>query len=311
MTDPFAIAQTLIDFAVDAGKGKVGLIVLCGSHAKGTASASSDLDLYFVPDDTATCEAVSRSFVLDGLPYDLWGPGWPFLEAIANAESQNRPWAVSASLIADTRVLWHRSQEDLERFNGLKAHIAELCLPESRPRMIQKALAEAPQMAFQLSQMRRAAKAGDTVGLRASGWKLVFRAVNALALLNQTYFHKGWGANHAEILALETRPTSLDELLAGILTPVSDEGILRSGERLDEAVRSLALEAHDTQIKQPVPADAFMGIHPFVWEYRSKIRAACDREDRIAAAAAAFQLEEEIAALMYRIEEGVYPSQLH
>ena len=311
MTDPFAVAQALVDFAIDAGQGKVGLVVLCGSHAKGTAKATSDLDLYFVPDDAATREAVSRSFVLDGLPYDLWGPGWPFLEAIANADSPNRPWAVSASLIADTKILWHRSKEDLDRFVGLKDRIGELCRPESRPQMIQKALAEAPQMAFQLEQMRRAATLDDTAGLKTAGWKLVFRAANALALMNQTYFHKGWGGNHHEILALACRPEGLEGLLNGILQPRSTEELVQCAEELSDGVRTLLLEVQASLAEPASPDEVFDGIYAFVWEYRTKILTACDRGDRIAASAAAFQLEEEVAAMMYRVVGGVYPTQIH
>ena len=306
MIDPFAVAQALVDFAIDAGKGKIGLVVLCGSYAKGTASASSDLDLYFVPDDAAARKAVSRSFVLGGLPYDLWGPGWPLLEAIANAESPNRPWAVSASLIADTQILWHRSKEDLDRFNGLKTRIDELCQPGSQKLMVEKALVEIPDTVFQLGQMKRAAILNDSKGLRVAGWKLVFRAANALALMNQTYFHKGWGANHKEILALEARPQGFEDLLSSILQPTSDEAILQSAERLSEAVRMLLVEAQ-AEVADPSPAaDVFADVYPFVWEYRTKIQTACDRGDRIAAAAAAIQLQEEIASMMNKVAAGFY-----
>jgi len=136
MPDVFKIAEILVSHAVRAHKDEVAIIAYCGSYAKGTASPTSDLDVYYIPDE-GKAKSLSSQFIIDGLPYDFWAVPWKFAEDIANARSR-RPWAVAASLIADTKVLYHRSQEDLDRFNALKARIKELTRPESRKIMVER-----------------------------------------------------------------------------------------------------------------------------------------------------------------------------
>ena len=124
MTDVFKIADILVSHAVRVHGDEIALIVYLGSYATGTAKSTSDLDIYYVPDD-GKAESLSTTFVIGGLPFEFESMPWKVLENIANAKSRNH-WAVSASQIADAKVLYHRSDADLERFNALKARIAEL-----------------------------------------------------------------------------------------------------------------------------------------------------------------------------------------
>ena len=148
MSDVFKIAEILISHAVRAHKDEVAIIAYYGSHARGLASPTSDLDIFYIPDEGKAGSLCSQ-FIIDGLPYDFWPVSWKFAEDIANARSE-RPWAVAASLIADAKVLYHRSQQDLTRFNALKARIAELTRPESRRIMVERALDEFKNTLFQL-----------------------------------------------------------------------------------------------------------------------------------------------------------------
>ena len=106
MPDVLRVAEILVSHAVRVHGEDVAIIACYGSRAKGTASASSDLDIFYIPDD-GKAGALSSQFVLDGLPYDFWPVSWGLAEAIADARS-SRPWAVSASLIADAKVLHQR-----------------------------------------------------------------------------------------------------------------------------------------------------------------------------------------------------------
>ncbi len=92
-------------------------------------------------DSKGKADSLSSQFIIDGLPYDFWGVPWELAEDIANAKSA-RPWAVAASLIADAKVLYHRSLQDLDRFHAMQARIAELTEPSSRATMVANALGE-------------------------------------------------------------------------------------------------------------------------------------------------------------------------
>jgi hypothetical protein len=304
MADVFEIAEILISHAERVHGEEVAIVAYCGSYAKGQASSTSDLDIYYIPDD-GKAEALSSQFVLDGLPYDFWAVSWGFAEAIANAKS-SRPWAVSASLIADTKVLYHRSQEDLDRFNALKARIAQLTKPESRGIMVERALDAFKTTLFQLGQMRLAATSGDTAGLHWAGWKFANNAVNCLALINQAYFTKGWGANLSQVLEMRHKPPDLEEMLRGIMLPGAPDSMLEQADRLARAVREMLLAAQASLSETCDAKHVFTDFYYFIFEYVGKIVSACERSDRIAAGFAAFHLQEELCHLMNKVEQGYY-----
>ena len=304
MADVFEVAQILVSHALRVYGEHVALIAYYGSYAKGLASPTSDLDMFYIPDD-GRAKSLSIAFVLDGLPYDFWPVSWKMAEEIANARS-HRPWADSASLIADAKVLYHRSQADLERFGALQARIAELIAPESRGIMVVRALDAFKMTLFQLGQMRLAAESDDVAGLRWAGHKLASNAVNCLALVNQTYFSKGWGANLAQVLELAQSPPDLEEMLKAIMLPQSPEDLLAQAERLATEVRRVLRSAQLSVAVKSDASDAFNEFYFFMVEYVSKILSACERRDTVAAASAAFHLQEEICQLMNKVDRGFY-----
>lgn len=304
MPDVFKIADILVGHAVEAHGGEICIVAYCGSYAKGVASPTSDLDIYFVPDD-GKAASLGSQFVIDGLPYDFWGVPWSLLEGIVNGSSP-RPWAVAASLVADTRVLYHRSQEDLERFNALKARTGELTKPESRGIMVQRALDAFQAVLFQQGQMQLAVKGNDPAGLLWAGRKLVHSAVNCLALVNQTFFSKGWGANMSQILALPVKPDDLEGMINAILMPLGREQMLAAASRLAAEVRGILRTAQASISEPGETRDVFRDFYYYVFEYRNKVLSACERGDVVAAGSTAFHMQEQICQLMNKLDNGFY-----
>jgi hypothetical protein len=304
MADVFKTAEILVSHAVQVHGEEVAIIAYYGSYAKGSASPTSDLDIFYIPDE-GKAASLSSQFILDGLPYDFWPVSWGLAEDIANANS-GRPWAVSASLIADAKVLYHRSQEDLDRFNALKARIAELTKPESRGIMVERALDEFKTSLFQLGQMRLAAASGDMAGMYWAGWKFAGSAVNCLALINQTYFTKGWGANLSQVLEMRQKPADLEDMLKDIMVPEAPDSMLEQADRLAKEVRGMLLAAQASLSKTCDAKHVFKDFYFFVFEYVGKVLSACERMDVMAAGFAAFHLQEEICQLTNRVENGYY-----
>ncbi len=308
MADVFKVAAILIEHAMKAHPGEIAIIAYYGSHAKGQAAANSDLDLFYIP-DAGQAQSLCSQFILADLPYDFWPVSWELAEAIATARS-GRPWAVAASLIADAKVLYHRSSADLDRFAALQAQIATLTQPEHRPEMIALALTEFKTTLFHLEQIRLAVAREDS-GVQRAAWEYANSVSNCLALINQTYFSKGWGANLAQVRQLSLRPAELSAFVEGLTSPQTPGQLLAAAEQLRQDLRRLLLEAH-ASLAQPTTAQAeFKDFYFFIHEYVHKILAACARHDTPAAAFAALQLQDEISQLLYKIEQGVSVTELH
>jgi hypothetical protein len=309
MTDVFGIADILVSHALRAHAGSIAIIAYYGSYAQGTASETSDLDLFYIP-DPGEARTLCSQFIIDGLPYDFWPVSWRMAEEIANARS-SRPWAVSASLIAAAKVLYHRSPADLARFTGLQARIHELTQPESRPFMVERALHAFREVSFHAGQMRLALAREDEAGLYWAGRNLAHAAVNCLALVNQTYFARGWGTNFSQILELPCQPPSFEPLLRAILLPENREGMLAAAEELGRAVRRILAEAQTDVTAPESPQEVFRDFYFFVFEYANKVVSACQRRDVMAATAAACQMQEQICQLMNKVDRGFFGSEFN
>ena len=309
MPDVFKVADILVKYASATHKDDIALIVYSGSYAREQASPTSDLDIFYIPDD-GQAQSLSSQFVLDGLPYDFWPMPWSFVEAIAEARGE-RPWAVAAALIADARVLYSRSPQDLARFNELQQRIADSIKPESHKFMLERALDAFKTTLFQLGQLRLAVSADDIKGVYWAAWNFANSVVNALALANQTYFTKGWGANFSQLGRLTRKPADLEELLTTIVFSSDVDTVLETADRLAHETRQCLVDAQ-AAIAQPVsPAELFTDFYPFVFEYVQKVLTACAGADKMAAAYAACQLQVEICQYLNQVEPGFYGSEFN
>jgi hypothetical protein len=194
----------------------------------------------------------------------------------------------------------------LDRFNALKARIQELTRPESRQIMVGRALDEYQTTLFQLGQMRLAQAGGDLAGMYRASWELVNRAVNCLALVNQTYFSKGWGANWPQILEMPLKPQGLEQIMRNIVTPQDADNALQEADKLAKEVHGILLEAQASLAKPAAPKEVFDYFYYYVVEYKHKVLSACQRQDTLAAGSAALHLQELLCQLMNKVERGFY-----
>jgi len=300
MLDVFKVAEILVSHAIQAHKGEIAIIAYYGSYATGLASPTSDLDIFYIPNDRKA-DSLSSQFVFDNLPYDFWPLSWEFAERIANAKHN---WAIAASLIADAKVLYYLSQKDLDRFNALKARIKELMGPNGRKNMIQQALEEFKNTLFQLGQMRLAGN--DAISMHWVGLKFVNSVVNCLALVNQTYFTKVWENNLTQISKMSQKPDGFEDMIREIITQKDTRHTLEVADRLAKEVRKILLSAQFSISEPSEPKDVFKDFYFFIFEYVNKVLSACKRKDVIAAGFSAFHLQEEICQLMNKVENGFY-----
>jgi hypothetical protein len=215
---------------------------------------------------------------------------------------------VSASLIADAKVLYHRSQDDLERFTGLQARIAELTRPESRKLMVGKGLDEFKTTLFWLGLLRHTRAGGDLAGTCWAGKELVDLALNCLALVNQTYFSKGWGSNLEQALAMEIKPDGLEHLVRGLITAQERGLMLEQAERLAREVRAILREAARSVAGPVSVQEVFRDTYSHYFDYKKKVLSACERGDVVAALYAAYGLQQDLSMLTHKAACGVEPT---
>lgn len=304
MPDVFKIAQTFVDHATETHPGEIAIVAYYGSYAKGTDSPTSDLDLFYIP-DKGKAHSLSSQFIIDGLPYDFWPLSWEFATSIANAQDE-RDWAVSASLLADAKVLYQRSPADLARFEALQTRIQTLTQPESRAEMTTRALAAFKSVCFQHNQMELAATKNDRSSMRWAAHKFVNGVFNCLALLNQRYLSKGWGGNWQEALDLEIKPAGLADNAAIIVSDQDTNTILQAATTLRNTLRKTLSSAQQADAKPGTAQAVFKDFYFFVFEYKNKVLSACSRGDQNKANYAAFQLQEEISQLLHKVAHGFY-----
>lgn len=305
--DAFRTARILVDHALATHGEDIALIFYYGSHAKGTARPTSDLDIAYIPDE-GEADSLYSSFVLDGLPYEFWPVSWRFLEDIAGAAG-GRPWPVAHSLLAYAQVLYARSAADRERFEALRARSSALALPEAGPIMLQKSLEEYKALAFRLNHLRQAAASGDAASLRFAAWPFAHSLLACLGLLNQRPLDRGW-AESLEEGVLPRAPERLREGMEAVVFGPAGAALSEATRLADEA-RRLLLEAQDERAATVAAGDLFADFYPYVYEYRQKIIAACERGDRFTAAQSAYLLQKDIAQMLHQVTSGVYPRDLY
>ena len=309
MSDVFEIADILVSHALAAYQGDIAIIAYYGSYAKGLASSSSDLDIFYIPDE-GKANSLRSEFVLDDLPYDFWPVSWQFAEDIAHARS-GRLWSVSASLIADAEVLYHRSQADLDRFNDLKVCIEELTQPANQALMLERALTSLKETLFQLGNLQLAISQSNRSDIYAMSWQFITHALNTLALLNQTYFSKGWGANHAQLMELAIRPENLGQIIGEILMPPAPDMLLLSAKKLAGEIKDLLFASQQTHARPTGAESELKYFYYYIFEYKNKVLSACRRGDAIAAGYAAYQLQDLFSRLLNQAEYGLFGTDIN
>lgn len=302
VAEVFEVAQLLVDHV--RNDSTVALVAYYGSHARGTATDSSDLDILFVADDPAD-HPKACAFVLDGLPYDYWAVGWQFLEDIADARGP-RPWEVAASLVIDARVLHARSEQDLERFEAVQQRARWLTEPAGRTQALERAAECLGTMSMHLGRVALAVSAEDQPGLRLAAWQLVQSGFTCLALVNQTYFASGRGADLAEVLALPVQPPGLERLVTALTSSTRSEQVREAAIEFVRRCRAVVAAAREPEFAPPL-ASAFGDAHPGVLEYRLKIEGAAARGDEAAAAGAALIIQDDVARMLFHAATGSHP----
>lgn len=183
--------------------GQVALVCLYGSYINGTANSLSDVDCYFIP-KTEAGRGLARTFLLEGVGFDLYPMTWERMEAIARLELSHQP------LVGDVQVLYADAEEDLRRLEAVQRRMREnLSDPIYRERVARGRFFRA---------CSRLPGAGDdlkTARLRSGG--LLMDLAEAFAYVRGRYYRYGLKRQFPDLLALNDLPVGLEQRYPAVL----------------------------------------------------------------------------------------------
>ena len=159
---------------------------------------------YFVP-TTERGYHFGRTFILEGVGFDIWGIDWQRLEKFAELEEYN------ITCLADGEILYARTQEDAERFRRLKKRQEEnLSNPE---KMRQCALSSYEKAKNIFTEMMFATISDAKM---CAGYVLDYLA-QAIAFSNHEYFRKSQTNQIEELAAMKKVPKRFLELYSNVI----------------------------------------------------------------------------------------------
>ncbi|MBC8229427.1 hypothetical protein H8E77_07770 [bacterium] len=298
MIDVFKIAEILVDNVKAKYADDIAIVAYYGSYAQGRANEKSDLDFFYIPDSIEKVNA-SLQFVLDEIGFDFWPISWERAERIASFDE------AIVSVIADSKVLYARSDADSARFDTLKDKVSALCKPENNAVMLYKAFDCLKDCYMYLYNMRLPASENNLATTRFEAYKVMTTVMQSLALLNQTYFSRGLGQNMEQVLALVLKPDGLDELLNRIMTQSSCAKIKSLCKELVNKTRELLISEQRVLSRSHTHPDVFTGFYEEAKGTFNKIISACERNDYDTAFFASLSIQNEISLCLAIAEEGV------
>jgi hypothetical protein len=220
------------------------------------------------------------------------------------ATGRIRGFAVAPAIVHHARVLHARSEEQAARFAQLKQKILDLQTPESRPRMVGRALATFGCVQGHLANLRLAVAGGEFADIRHAGWNVITSTCECLALANQTFFDRGYDRLLEQIRRLAARPAALEELITTIVASPDAVQIVAAAERLATDTRGILRAFQESLPSRETPHDVFGSSYPELRAMIDKLVRACKQGDRVAAGAAARFVQRDVSLMLARLRGG-------
>ncbi|OBZ12149.1 nucleotidyltransferase domain-containing protein [Bacillus sp. FJAT-26390] len=298
MDNIFDVAHTLVQHVKANCPEDIALIAYYGSYAQGTATKRSDLDFFFIPADEGGYRE-SIQFVLNDTSFDFWPISWERAERMAAFDQP------LTTIIANCEILYVRSEEDRARLLALREKIIHTS--EQGLKMTGKAEAQLRDVYVHLYKMSQLVDSGGISLFRTEAYGALTTLLESLALLNRTYFTRGWGKNKEQIMQLPLKPDRLEQLMQQIMISQIPAEIQKACEQLTQDILELVLKQKETYSEGESYPTRMAGFYEEIKGVLDKIRTACENKDYDAAFFAAVGVQDEIARFLYYAEHGYWP----
>ncbi len=168
----------------------------------------------------------ARTFIIDGIGYDLFPMSWERIENIANLDEDN------AAVLLDSTIIYSASEDEKQRFMSLqsllRSHLAD-------PRYSHKLALQKIDVAMDLF---RTMSFEDTLYKvrKAAGYILIYLS-HSVAYANHTYFRRGHNEQVADLAKLPHIPDDFLTLTTAIIASSSIPDIVDLCRRLIKSTR--------------------------------------------------------------------------
>lgn len=300
MVDVFRVAEALVNHVKSKYSEDIALIAYYGSYALGKATEKSDLDFFFIPSTNEGLNA-NFQFILDDIGFDFWPLSWERAERIASFVEP------MATIIADSKIIYTHSQEDMERFIQLRETITRMLESDNYRNMIEKAAKEVRDSYVHLYRINRES---NLKFIRLETSLLLKKVFQSLAFLNSTYFTRGWGQNMDQIQQLPLKPKKFEQLVKIIMTDQNINNIQDACEKLVSGNRDLVLKVQEGQHGTPSYSGRLKGFYEEAKGTLNKILTACEKNDYETAFFSSIHMQDEISRFLVFAEIGSWPNEL-
>ena len=287
--------KELLDMLLDIITAKyaddISIMIIYGSCANGTCYEKSDLDMLYVP-KTDKGRELARTFILDGVGYDVWGTDWNCLERFSNFEDMR------VSVLADSQLVLCASEDDRQKYETLKNKALSIAGGPLTKELLKKARA----------RLNTATQYyGELVlkpDLTAVGG-ILMELCNTVCLLNHTYLRFGTKRIVDELSALEKLPLGFMPIFKSVAEHpnTAKENCAKLLIITEQLLCNLETELSP-------PAYDIIGLYEEISSHWNKIRTSCSQGDALSAFMAATSLQH-ILNLVQKEDFGATIEELH
>lgn len=258
------LLETITNTVKTKYKDDIALFIIYGSCLNGTSHKKSDLDMLFIPKIKRGYQ-LAKSFILDGIGYDLWATEWETLHKFANYDDMR------VSVLADSQLVYSATEEDRKTYETLKQQAFDIMNGSLKPELIWKAeghLEKAKQYMGELVTKENIKYAGG----------ILLELIDVICLLNHSFLRFGCKQISSELSQFEHLPNGFLNMFESLVNATEYEHILTLCKNI-----ILETEAMHNSIKDKVlpvcNSDDYAGLYEEISSHWNKIRYSCDNED--------------------------------
>ncbi|MFX1505975.1 MAG: hypothetical protein ACFFDC_07655 [Promethearchaeota archaeon] len=279
------LAENLKNQAIELFPDKIAIITLYGSAARETDDQFSDLDMFAIVDSKEDTD-LPWEFIFQDHTVDFWKMDWKQAEKMALGKQDRSPWAVSAALFKNGKLLFSRSNSDKLRYNLLITKTQR-----SKEANLTQILNNFNFGYSHLEEFKIAKENNDILSARWSAWQLINKSVRNLSLVNNSFLTKNWGSNLHEVFLFPILPENYSRLVTVLSTTNNFDEMVEIGQELLQGIREIILKDQENFVLKKKTGKNSCKNYISMKAYINKILSACYKEDILAASYAATELQ--------------------
>lgn len=217
------VTKWVIDTVKEKYADDIALVI---SHTTLSIDGGEPCVSYFVP-ITNRGNELSRTFILDGVGYDLWGIPWERLEKFASLDEYN------LTVLADGEILYAKDGEWADRFKALQSKLRENLSDGGKAR--ECALRAYAQAKALYTEMLFAGKSD----LRMTAGYVLDYLAQAIAFSNHTYFKKSQTDQPEELRQIARTGNVPADFPALYLSVIRESDETAQKEKCHQAIRMI------------------------------------------------------------------------